>query len=225
MELRMNESSRQGRRQVAAQTILVIDDDAGIRVSLRRFFTGKGFQVHEAESLASAREVFASARPDAVILDYLLPDGNALELLPRLRELDPEVPIVLLTAHGSIDLAVRAIKEGAENFLTKPVELEALWVVVERLLQSSRDHQQQQAGKARQVRKRPDPFLGSSRAIRQLRDTTRRLVDAESPVLIQGETGSGKGVLARWLHDNGPRAQEPFVDLNCSSLSRELLES
>jgi DNA-binding NtrC family response regulator len=203
----------------------VIDDDDAIRTSLERFFSGKGFQVYQAESLATARKVFQEARPDTVILDYLLPDGNALDLMPFLRELDPEVPIVVLTAHGSIDLAVRAIKEGAENFLTKPVELEALWIVVERLMQSSRDRQKQQAGHIRRTRKRPDPFLGPSRAIAELRTRAERLVVADSPVLIQGETGSGKGVLARWMHDNGPRADEPFVDLNCSSLSRDLLES
>jgi len=155
----------------------------------------------------------------------MMPDGTALDLLPRLREIDSGIPLLVLTAHGSIDLAVRAIKEGAEQFLTKPLELPTLLVILQRLLQKQRNHHKQLASKNRQVRQAIDPFIGTSSAIRALRDQAKKILSTESPVLILGETGTGKGVLARWLHDNSPRAEEAFVDLNCAGLSRELLET
>jgi DNA-binding NtrC family response regulator len=154
-----------------------------------------------------------------------MPDGTALDLLPKLKEIDPDTPLLVLTAHGSIDLAVRAIKEGAEQFLTKPLELPALQVILQRLLQKQRNHHKQLASKTRQVRQAIDPFIGTSRAIRSLADQARKILSSESPILILGETGSGKGVLARWLHENSPRTDEAFVDLNCAGLSRELLET
>jgi DNA-binding NtrC family response regulator len=205
--------------------ILVVDDEPGVRFGIRDFLELQGYEIEEAESCRDAQQTFRSLRPDVVIADYMLPDGTALDLLPRLREIDSEIPLLILTAHGSIDLAVRAIKEGAEQFLTKPLELPALHVILQRLLQKQRNHHKQLASKSRQVRQAIDPFIGTSSAIRSLAQQAKRVLLTESPVLILGETGSGKGVLARWLHENSPRADEAFVDLNCAGLSRELLET
>ena len=205
--------------------LLVVDDEAAIRFGMRDFLSTHGFEVAEAASCEEAVAAFRRGVPDLAIVDFRLPDGTALELLPRLRELAPDVPIAILTAHGSIDLAVRAVKEGADQFLTKPVELASLLVVVQRLLDHQRTRLQHLAGKARQRRGEIDPFIGSDPAIRQLAEDAARVAATDRPVLIQGETGSGKGVLADWLHRNGPRADEPFVDLNCAGLARDLLES
>jgi DNA-binding NtrC family response regulator len=210
---------------MARVRILVVDDEAAIRFGIREFLVSHGYEVDEAETCQGAEEAFRASPPDVAVVDYMLPDGNALDLLPRLQAVHAEVPVAILTAHGSIDLAVRAIKEGAEQFLTKPVELPTLLVVLERLVEHQRNRQKQLAHKARETRAVIDPFLGSSTAIRQLAEQARRVVATESPILIQGETGSGKGVLAQWLYSNGPRADEAFVDLNCAGLSRELLES
>src|SRR5207244_6425865 len=103
--------------------VLVVDDSATIRTNIRLFLEEKGRAVREAANSRAALEDFRTTRPDVALIDYLLPDGNALDLLPALREVDATVPIIILTAHGTIDLAVRALKEGAEHFLTKPVEL------------------------------------------------------------------------------------------------------
>ncbi len=205
--------------------ILVVDDESGVRFGIRDFLELQGYQIEEAESCHEAQQIFRTLRPDVVITDYMLPDGTALDLLPRLKEIDSEIPLLILTGHGSIDLAVRAIKEGAEQFLTKPLELPALHVILQRLLQKQRNHHKQLASKNRQVRKAINPFIGKSTAICTLAEQARRVLMTESPVLILGETGSGKGVLARWLHENSPRADEAFVDLNCAGLSRELLET
>jgi len=205
--------------------VLVVDDESGVRFGIRDFLEQQGYEIEEAESCEDAQHLFRTSRPDIVIADYMLPDGTALDLLPRLKEIDAGIPLLVLTAHGSIDLAVRAIKEGAEQFLTKPLELSTLLVILQRLLQKQRNHNKQLASKSRQVRHAIDPFIGTSAAIRALADQSRKILSTESPVLILGETGSGKGVLARWLHQNSPRAEEAFVDLNCAGLSRELLET
>ena len=205
--------------------VLIVDDEAGVRFGLRDFLEAKGYQVDEAANCLAAEAMFMSRRPDVAILDYSLPDGNALDLMPRLKALDETVPLVILTGHGTIDLAVRAVKEGAEHFLTKPLELPTLLVMLERLLEGQRIRQRQIAGGRRDARKSTDPFALPSAAMRALAEEAERVGRSDSPVLILGETGVGKGVLARWLHERGPRSREAFVDLNCASLSRDLMET
>jgi DNA-binding NtrC family response regulator len=206
-------------------TLLLVEDDALIRRSLVRFFEKEGHVVLEATSVAEAQQALSRSRPDAAVFDYQLPDGDGLALLQALRGIDATVPAVVLTAHGSIDLAVRAMKEGAEQFLTKPVELPTLLLLLQRAVDNRRNRQSSLAGRSRAARESMDPFLGESRAIRRLAEQARRVAEATTTVLIQGESGSGKGLLARWIHDNGPRSAETFVDLNCAGLARELLES
>lgn len=206
-------------------TVLVLDDEPGIRLALRSFLDIHGFEVLEAARCEEAAIVFRRTRPDAMILDYLLPDGDALDLMAKVREVDADVPIILLTAHGSIDLAVRAVKQGAEYFFTKPVELPALLVVLQRAIENQRARRRELAEKSDRGKRAVDPFLGSSPAIRALADQAHKLLQSDRPVLVLGETGAGKGVVARWLHEMGPRARAGFVDLNCAGLSRDLLES
>lgn len=140
--------------------LIVVEDEEGIRTSIRRFFTNNGYEVMGADSVARARKVLDVSRPDAAIVDYRLPDGDGLELLETLKAIDPSIPVVILTAHGSIDLAVRAIKEGAEQFLTKPVELPALLVLVERTLEHRRNRQLKLCGKVPPVPSAPRPIPG-----------------------------------------------------------------
>ena len=120
---------------MARNKVLVVDDEAGVRFGIRDFLEQQGYDIEEADSCRDAQHLFRTVRPDIVIADYMLPDGTALDLLPRLKEIDSDIPLLVLTAHGSIDLAVRAIKEGAEQFLTKPLELPALQVILQRLLE------------------------------------------------------------------------------------------
>lgn len=205
--------------------ILIVDDEPGVRFGIRDFLEHQGYEIDEAENCRDAQDIFRTSRPDVVIADYMMSDGTALDLLPRLKEINPDTPLLILTAHGSIDLAVRAIKEGAEQFLTKPLELPALATILKRLLENQRNRHKQLASKSRQVRRAIDPFIGESPKIKALAEQARKVLATESPLLILGETGSGKGVLARWLHENSPRAEEAFVDLNCAGLTRELLET
>jgi DNA-binding NtrC family response regulator len=205
--------------------ILLVDDEPGVRFGIQRFLGAQGFEVEAVDTCERAQGAFTINRPDLVLVDYMLPDGNALELLPKFKAMDSSVPVILLTGHGTIDLAVRAIKEGADQFLTKPVELPSLLVLIERILQNERNLKNRLAGESREAREAVDPFLGISTVIKEFEHQVRKIVHSESPILLTGETGAGKGVLAKWLHQNGPRAAEAFVDLNCAGLSKEFLET
>lgn len=122
--------------------ILVIDDDPRVRTGMRRFFEANGYEVLEAETAGAAEEEFRVRPPDVALLDYGLPELSGLELIPVLRQIDEFVPIVMLTGHGSIDLAVQAVKQGAEDFLEKPVQLPALLAIVQRVIESYRNRRQ-----------------------------------------------------------------------------------
>ena len=204
----------------------MVDDEERIRFAVRDFLELQDYEVIEADTCASAEAVARDGRPDAAVLDYGLPDGNALDLLPKLKAIDPDLPIVILTGQGTIDLAVRAIKEGADHFLLKPVELPALLILLQRLLERERTHRRELANQASRDRRRDvDPFQRVGPAMQRLGEQAAKMADTDSPVLILGETGAGKGVVARWLHQRSRRARDPFVDLNCAGLGRELLES
>jgi DNA-binding NtrC family response regulator len=204
--------------------LLVVDDDATITFAIRDFFEQKNYDVVTASSVAEGQVTFRSRRPDVAVIDFQLPDGDALQLLERFRSVDAHCPVIVLTGHASIDVAVRAVQEGAAHFLTKPLRLPALATVVERALAESAVQRQEVARRSGSDRAH-DPFAGTSAAMRELATLARKIAKSDSPVLIHGETGTGKGVLARWLHENGSRARAPFVDLNCAGLSREFLDT
>jgi DNA-binding NtrC family response regulator len=209
---------------MAKPRILLIEDDSAVRHGIAAFLRASGIDVDEAETLRGAIDAFRESVHEVIVADYSLPDGTSLDMLPHVKRLSEETPFIILTAHGSIDLAVRAIKEGAEQFLTKPVDSKTLLVLVRRLI----EQRQLKRRQALAVRVQPgaqNPFLGESAQIRELEQQAGRMLEWDSPILILGETGAGKGVLARWIHANSPRGDEPFVNVNCAGLSRELLES
>ena len=205
--------------------ILVIDVDPVIRSGICNFLVAHGQLVAEAPNTREAQLQVQKFRPNAAILDFSLPNGDALELLHYIKSMESSIQVIALVGQTSADAAIRAIQDGAEQFLTKPVELSLLHAVLLRVLANQRHQHQSLSSISRVKRECIDPFLGTSAAIRRSQELARRVADSESPILLQGETGSGKGILANWIHSNGPRADEPFLDLNCAGLSRELLES
>jgi DNA-binding NtrC family response regulator len=205
--------------------ILIVEDDANFRFGARNFLQLQGYEVYEAESCRTTLGVFQSFGPDVVVSNYSLPDGNALELLPRLRSVDPNLRFLVMTRHGTIDLAVQVIKAGADQFLTKPVEMPSFLKAVQQTLECQRHGKSRSVNQPRKLNQSLNPFLGTSPAVREIAQKAEKLLLTDNPILIQGETGTGKGVLAAWLHYNGPRRDKSFVDLNCASFSRELLES
>jgi DNA-binding NtrC family response regulator len=206
-------------------SILLIDDDASVTGLLIHTLKRDGHKVSAVGSLSLAYAHLETHTPEIVLLDHQLPDGNALDFLRWAREKDNKARIVVLTAHGSIPLAVEAIKTGAEQFLTKPVELDSLRVLLEKLAERNRETRRDLAMRYVEGKNRTNPFLGQSEAMKRVEEVARSVARSSVPIFIRGETGSGKGVLARWLHQASDRSEESFVDLNCAGLSRELVES
>ncbi|MGA8490151.1 MAG: sigma-54 dependent transcriptional regulator [Terriglobales bacterium] len=203
---------------------MIVEEEKQARGVLRDFLEDKGYEIATAETCDLAEQAWHTARPDLAILDYSLPDGNALELIPRLKVIDSSVPIIILTGYGSIDLAVEALKLGAEVFLPKPAELSVLDLLIQRSLENQRKHRQLSTERVRSSRGIISPFLGKSDCVRRVADLAHNLALSDTPVLIRGEAGTGKRTLARWLHHNGPRSAEPFVDLNCGEFPGDLLD-
>jgi len=210
--------------------LLLIEDDATVRGTLRLFLDRGGFDVWEAEDCETGLRLFSSAAPRAVIADYSLPDGTALDLLRRFQGMDPGIPVIILTGMASVELAVDSMRQGARHFLAKPVRLEVLRTVLDRALAESeraapRAAPSPPSGAEGRRSPPPDPFLGGGEAVRRLAVEAARFAEVDSPVLLIGETGTGKGVLARWLHAHGPRARGPLIELNCAGLPPELAEA
>ena len=210
---------------VQPERILIADDEQAVRGIVHFHLRGCGYEVAEASDCNTALRLCRESPPDLAILDHSMPDGTGVDLISQVLAIDAELPIVILTGHSSVDLAVRAMSNGASHFLTKPVEMPALVAVIKRILEGKRIRRRELAEHNRQERDAVDPFAGRSAKILELFEQAKRLAIASSPLLILGETGVGKGVLARWIHEHGPGNGGAFVDLNCAGLSRDLLES
>jgi DNA-binding NtrC family response regulator len=162
-------------RRMSKKRILIGEDDRSIRLALRDYLRSLDYEVAEALTCEAIKQAFRSTVPDVAVLDCSLPDGTAMDLLPFLKQSYPSVPLILLTGNGTIEMAVQAIKEGAEQFLTKPVQMAAIAIILERALNNQRNHQKQLAGKAKEGRETVDPFVGASPAIRRAAEEAERV--------------------------------------------------
>lgn len=206
-------------------TLLVIDDDQPISQTYIDFFSGlRGLEVVAAGSLAEASQLLLTCSFDCVLLDVFLPDGNGVDFLPELRAACPNAVIVLVTGMGDIPLAVDAMSRGADNFLTKPVNMEVLDMFLTKHIETVYLRKREQARNLT-VSRHSTIAKYESPAMVACNNDALLAARHESPVLILGETGTGKSVLAHWVHDNSQRARGPFVEVNCSSLKGELLGS
>src|SRR5262245_23335023 len=210
--------------ETVASRILVVEDEPAVRTAIGRFFSQQGFDVDVAGDVFDAEACLSRSSPDVLILDHDLPGPTGTARIGELRALAPDAAIVLMTSHDSIEMAVEATRAGAEHFLVKPVELPALERIVERVVQSAR-YRRRSLARSAHGRDVPNPLVGSSPAIRALAMEVAHLERSDRPVLITGETGSGKGMLAGWLHHRSTRADESLVEVRCAGLSRERLES
>lgn len=190
-----------------AARILIVDDEPATRAGIRTYLHARGHDVVEAGSCAEASGAFRSSTPDAVVLDYFLPDGEAIPLLEEMRTVDPAVPVVILTGYGTIDLAVRAVKGGAVDVLTKPVQMGRLRDVVVGAIERRREQ-----------RRTPAP------PVLDLDAQVERVAAVDSAVLIAGETGTGKISVARRLHGRSPRKDGPFASLDVAGTKRDHVE-
>lgn len=210
-------------------TLLIIEDEDLLRRELARHFAKDNWTVLEAPDLEAARKTLRGddGDPLVVLADMSLPDGNALDLLERVRERAVTGEWILLTAYGSVPDSVRALRLGAFDFLEKPCPLERLDLVVAGAARSAQAQRRLREQTAQEhERYRPDSFLGGSRSSGEVRKLIFRLLKIPlNTLVITGETGTGKGLVARILHYNGSRGQGPMVEVNCAALPSELLES
>jgi len=203
--------------------ILLVEDDAATRFGYARYLSSSGYEVSEAGDLSSADRLFASQRFDAVIIDINLPDGSGLELIEEIRAEAPEISVIIITGAGDVPLAVDAMRRGADNFLVKPVDMQGLELFLEKNLEVGVIRKLHSSHQRLRARTKKDLWFGVSAGMQEVEELARIAAESDAPVLITGETGTGKGLLAKWIHRHGRRSPYAFVDLNCSGLKGDLL--
>jgi DNA-binding NtrC family response regulator len=204
--------------------ILLVDDDINLTSEIQLFLENQNFNVDTAHTIKSALELIKSVAADVYLLDLKLPDGTGLEILDQIKTKYPERPVLMLSGFGTVPDAVEAVKKGAENFLNKPVDPDHLLLILKRLVEKRRSDdrliiQDLELSDQRKM------VLGNSRKMRKLIETCNAAAKARTTILIHGETGTGKHLLAHYIHQQSPRKKFPFVYVNCAALSETLLES
>ncbi|MCD5993227.1 sigma-54-dependent Fis family transcriptional regulator [Pseudomonas sp. CDFA 602] len=199
------------------QKILIVDDEPDIRELLEITLGRMKLDTRSARNVTEAHDWLARETFDLCLTDMRLPDGNGLELVQHIQHSHPHVPVAMITAHGSLDTAIHALKAGAFDFLTKPVDLGRLRELVNSALRLNLGVQP--------VRSIDSRLLGDSPPMRTLRNQIGKLARSQAPIYISGESGSGKELVARLIHEQGPRIEKPFIPVNCGAIPSELMES
>lgn len=213
---------------MTGSTVLIVDDERTLARAIKTFMAEAGYQAEVAGDAEKALELLETLRPDVVFADVRLPGMSGIDLLRRIREYDPAIPVIIMTAHGTIEGAVEAVKLGAYDYMKKPVDLEELKLLADRARENALLKQELSYYRRRATNEAAFAgILGSSPALRAVLDQVRQIaaLDETPPVLITGETGTGKGLVARTLHNSGPRAAKPFIDINCTALPANLMEA
>ncbi|MBK9132316.1 MAG: sigma-54-dependent Fis family transcriptional regulator [Gammaproteobacteria bacterium] len=195
---------------------LIVDDEPDIRELLTLTLGRMEIDCRDAADVAQAKALLGRERFDLCLTDMRLPDGNGIELVEYIQEAYAEIPTAVITAHGNVESAVQALKAGAFDFVSKPVDLQALRALVNTALKLKHRHMAERSALA---------LLGDSPAMRHTRATIAKLARSQAPVYISGESGTGKELAARLIHEQGPRSDKPFVPVNCGAIPEALMES
>ncbi|MDR2350586.1 MAG: sigma-54 dependent transcriptional regulator [Deltaproteobacteria bacterium] len=209
------------------EVILIVDDEPNYQLVIGQMLLAEGYEVLSAGSGDEAYKIFLDHPETGLVLtDMTMPNGNGIELLEKVKALRPEVPVVMLTAHGTVELAVKAMKRGASDYLTKPYKNDELTKTVSIALEVSRLARQNKELKEELVKRHGfHSLVGKSKAMRELYQLLEKVSPTRANVLITGESGTGKELVARAIHYNSPRKDGSFVAVNCSALTQTLLES
>src|SRR5215471_2377034 len=225
----MSEVAVLSRHPVEATTtgsVLIIDDEAGIRESLETLLEFEGYKVSSAETGEQGLAKLGEHPYDLVLLDFALPDRNGLEILADIRDRDPQMAVIMITAYGTVDNAVRAMQNGATNFIQKPWDNEKLLADVRVAVARRRaEEENEQLKRALKQRYNFENIVGKSEPMLRIFDLVGQVAASRSTVLIQGESGTGKELIAKAIHANSPRKNQPFVPVNTGSMPTDLLES
>ncbi len=202
---------------MALQQALIVDDEPDIRELLELTLGRMDIDTRAAADVSEARALLAERPFDLCLTDMRLPDGNGIELVRHIQERYPRIPVAVITAYGNMESAVEALKAGAFDFVSKPVDLEVLRNLVNTALRLN--------AQPRRDRRSRHQLLGDSPVMRETRSKIAKLARSQAPVYISGESGTGKELVARLIHQKGPRAERPFVPVNCGAIPAELMES
>jgi DNA-binding NtrC family response regulator len=203
--------------------ILIIDDERSIRNTLKDILTFESHNVDLAEDGKMGLQLAAENTYDIIFCDIKMPQMDGIEVLENLHESAPEVPVVMISGHGNIETAVEAIKKGAFDFISKPLDLNRIMITLRNALDKTNLIIETKTLKKKVNMKYQ--MIGESAAIKKVKDMIERVAPTDARVLITGENGTGKEVVARWLHDKSNRAQAPFIEVNCAAIPSELIES
>lgn len=205
-------------------TILIVDDEANARQNIEEYLTPIGYEVIGVPTLEEARTCIKRGDGDVILLDVSLPDGYGPSLLYEVSNMPMRPPIIIITAHGDIEMAVDAMKNGAHDFLTKPIQLSQLESSIQRAVELVQ--MRRELAHLRQTQKESVNFIvGKSAGMKSVLSQALKAAQAQVSVLITGETGTGKDVLARYIHKNGPRSNKPYIAINCAAIQSTVLES
>ncbi len=216
----------EARKTKAKIRVLVADDEASARSGLATLLRDEGFEVSLAEDGVRALVRVQETAPDVLVTDLRMPGLDGIELLRRAREIDPELIVVLVTAFADVETAVRAMQDGAEHYLTKPLQIDELVLVIRRALERRRLRHEATELRARlKDHLSFDNIIGSSPAMQEVFNVIEQVAPTRASVLITGESGTGKELVAQAIHENSPRTSAPFVKLHCAALAETILES
>ncbi len=205
-------------------TVLIVDDEPTPRSFIKEFLADQGYATLEAESIASAHAQIDRGEADIVLLDVMLPDGNGFLLLERLAQEQPGLPVIVMTSFGDIDMAVEAMQTGAQDFLTKPIQMPRMLKALKRASQGVA--LRRELAHLRQARRAEyDWVVGDTPAMKRVAEIVERAAPTQASVLLCGESGTGKEVIANAVHQLSPRRDKPFIAINCAALPDQLLES
>ena len=205
------------------RTILIIDDEASIRQSLSGALSDEGYLVMSAPNAAQGVEMIRKNHPDVVLMDIWMPDVDGLTALNEIKQQGFETPVIMMSGHGTIETAVKATKLGAFDFVEKPVELDRILVLVRNAV-SARDLIQENQALRKQISLKK-PLIGESAGMLQVKELIKRVAPTSGSVLITGENGTGKEVVAQTIHALSSRFKKPFIEVNCAAIPEELIES
>lgn len=203
--------------------ILVIDDERNIRSTLTEILEYEDHKVEVAEDGITGIELFKQNKHEVILCDIKMPNMDGLEVLQKLNEISREVPVIMISGHGNIDTAVEAIKKGAYDFIEKPLDLNRLLVTIRNAM-DRKDLIEETKVLKKKVSKTYD-IVGNSPAISQIKDMIEKVAPTDARVLVTGSNGTGKELVARWLHEKSERADKPFIEVNCAAIPSELIES
>ena len=203
--------------------ILAIDDEQSILESLREILEYENYEVDIAQEGEEGLDYFRNNKYDAVFLDIKMPKMDGLEVLDQLMEISADVPVIMISGHGSIDTAVDSIKKGAFDFIEKPLDLNRLLVTLKNAMEK-KDLVKETKRLKKKVSK-TFAIVGESDSIQHVKEMIEKVAPTDAGVLITGENGTGKELVARWLHEKSPRSDQPFVEVNCAAIPSELIES